>query len=269
MISRVRLPLVAVFLCACFAAIADERIEALEPHMGTMFRIVLYAGDPARAHIAIRAAFDRVADLDNKLSDYKPYSELTTICATAVGRDVPISEDLYTVLTASQSLADRTDGAFDVTLGPVIRLWRKARQTGRLPITDGLTEAARRTGYRKLHLINLGNRPAVRLDIEGMQLDLGAIAKATLPTKGCGSCVNTDFRRRWSPPAAISHLATRLPANRDGTQASIPSTHRAKPSPTFCSCTTRRFPPLATPNSSRRSMVSAILTSSIQERSWD
>ena len=158
----------------------SERIEALEPHMGTMFRIVLYADDPGAAHVAIRAAFDRVGELDSELSDYIPESELNRVCETAVGRDVRISDDLNTVLRASQSLADRTDGAFDVTLGPVIRLWRSARQTGQLPTADALAEAAARTGYRHLHL----GTGVIRLDLPDMQLDLGAIAKGYAADEG-------------------------------------------------------------------------------------
>ena len=154
-------------------AAAQERIEAFEPHMGTMFRIVLYADDVERANQAIRAAFDRVADLDNELSDYKPDSELNNACRAAVDRDVPISEDLATVLHASQALSEATEGAFDVTLGPVIRLWRKARQTRVLPSAEALAEARRLSGYRKLRV---GER-TLRVELPGMQLDLGAIAK--------------------------------------------------------------------------------------------
>ncbi len=160
-----------LFLCAGVSA--AERIEASEPHMGTMFRIVLYAGDARSAGEAIKAAFDRIAELDNELSDYKPDSELNRICRSAVGRDIPISEDLYAVLGASQALAETTDGAFDVSIGPVVRLWRGARQTRQLPSPLDLAEALRHTGYRNLHL---GDH-TLRLDLEGMQLDLGAIAK--------------------------------------------------------------------------------------------
>jgi len=170
-------------VAAClFAATltGGERIEALEPHMGTMFRIVLYADDPVKAHTAIRAAFDRVSDLDGKLSDYNPDSELNRVCTTAVNRDVPISEDLYSVLKVSQSLADRTDGAFDVTLGPLIRVWRVARQARVLPTPDEIAGALSRSGYRKLHL----GTHTVRLDMPGMQLDLGAIAKGYAADEG-------------------------------------------------------------------------------------
>jgi thiamine biosynthesis lipoprotein len=175
----------AVFAVLLAASLpAAERIEALEPHMGTMFRIVLYADDAARAHTAIRAAFDRVADLDNKLSDYIAESELNRVCKTAVGSEVPISVDLYTVLKASQAMAERTDGAFDVTLGSVIRLWRTARQSHKLPSPDELSAAAQRSGYHHLHLTNEASHPAIRLDIEGMQLDLGAIAKGYAADEG-------------------------------------------------------------------------------------
>jgi len=176
------LAVLALWLCPSLRAAG--RIEALEPHMGTMFRIVLYADDPVRAHAAIRAAFDRVADLDNKLSDYLADSELNRVCTTAIGRDVAISGDLYTVLVASQSLADRTDGAFDVTLGPVIRLWRTARQTGWQPAADEITSALQRTGYRRLHLAGTAAHPTIRLDFAGMQLDLGAIAKGYAADEG-------------------------------------------------------------------------------------
>src|SRR5205085_1455318 len=75
----------------------------------------------------------------------------------------------------SQKLAAETAGAFDVTLGPVIRLWRQARKDIRLPSAAALREAAAHTGYRKLHLDPQAQ--TVMLDEPGMQLDVGGIAK--------------------------------------------------------------------------------------------
>jgi thiamine biosynthesis lipoprotein len=86
-----------------------------------------------------------------------------------------VSKDLFLVLSASQELAARSEGAFDVTLGPVIRLWRQARKENRLPEAAALQQATARCGYRKLHL-NPEQR-AVTLAGPGMQLDLGGIAK--------------------------------------------------------------------------------------------
>jgi thiamine biosynthesis lipoprotein len=208
---------------------AAERIEAIEPHMGTMFRIVLYSDNPGAAHTAIRAAFDRIADLDYKLSDYVPDSELNRLCVTAVGHDIPISTDLYTVLTASRSLADRSNGAFDVTLGPVIRLWREARQTGQLPTEDQLAAAANRTGYSKLHLANAGNRPTVRLDLAGMQLDLGAIAKGYAADEGLRTLRDHGFPRALV--AASGDIAFGdAPPGRAGWEAGVDSLNASRES---------------------------------------
>src|SRR6187402_3657714 len=126
-------------LCIGLAALAGaappelHRYEAVEPHMGTLVRVTVYTPDEQTAKAAFRAAFDRIRDLDNTLSDYKPDSELNRITKTAVERAMPVSEDLCTVLRASQDLADETGGAFDITQAPVIQLWREARRTGRLP----------------------------------------------------------------------------------------------------------------------------------------
>jgi thiamine biosynthesis lipoprotein len=152
-----------------------HRYEAVEPHMGTLFRIELYAPDEATARGAFRAAFSRIHDLDQTLSDYQPDSELNRICVTAVGWPVKVSDDLFKVLEASQEIAAKTGGAFDVTLGPVIRLWRQARQLHRLPDPDQLRQAASRCGYRKLHLDAAAR--TVELDQAGIQLDVGGIAK--------------------------------------------------------------------------------------------
>jgi FAD:protein FMN transferase len=152
-----------------------QRFEAVEPHMGTLVRVTVYAADQQQAADAFRAAFDRIRALDRILSDYRPDSELNDVTRRAAGRAVAVSDDLFAVLQASQDLAGATGGAFDVTQGPVIRLWREARKTGRLPDPQALEQAAQRTGFRKLHLN--ASRKTVTLDAAGMALDLGAIGK--------------------------------------------------------------------------------------------
>ncbi len=152
-----------------------DRYEAVEPHMGTLVRITLYAPGDQAAREAFRAAFDRIRTLDRTLSDYRPDSELSHITTAAVGRPVRVSHDLFAVLLASQQLAEATGGAFDITLGPIVRLWREARRTGRMPDPAALGEASARSGFRKMHL-DAGHR-TVRFDLAGMALDVGGIGK--------------------------------------------------------------------------------------------
>jgi thiamine biosynthesis lipoprotein len=139
-----------------------EQFEGVEPHMGTLVRITIYSQDPS----PLRAAFSRIAELDERLSDYKDDSELNRLCRTH-GVAVKISHDLFRVLDASLKLSRLTDGAFDVTIGPVTHFWR----LGRLP--DAETMAV--VGWRNVVLDK--KRRTAELKLAGMQLDLGAIAK--------------------------------------------------------------------------------------------
>jgi thiamine biosynthesis lipoprotein len=154
---------------------ALERFAFAEIQMGTRFEIVLYAADRTAAERAARAAFARVADLDRVMSDFKPDSELMRLCAKAGGAPVRISEELFFVLSRAQGVAGQSDGAFDVTVGPLSRLWRQARKTRRLPEPDDLARAKALVGYRNL-VLDATNRTA-RLLKPGMQLDLGGIGK--------------------------------------------------------------------------------------------
>lgn len=158
-------------LALCAVCDAAERIESARPAMGTMFRVVIYAESSDRGSRAIDDAFQHAAQLNAILSDYIPDSELNRIST----RETPVSEHLFRVLDAAQRIARATRGAFDITQGPVIRLWRDARKSGRLPDPQAIWEARARSGYRKLKL-NAQRRTA-RLTREGMQLDLGGIAK--------------------------------------------------------------------------------------------
>jgi thiamine biosynthesis lipoprotein len=152
-----------------------SRIELTEPQMGTQMRLVVYADDEARARTAMRAAFDRVADLNRTLSDYQPSSELMRLCARAGQGPIAISPDLFRILDVAQTLARRTNGAFDVTSGPLTHLWRRARRFSEVPATPRITEALALTGFRHLHL-DASKRTAT-LDTPGMTLDLGGLAK--------------------------------------------------------------------------------------------
>ncbi len=159
--------------------------------MGTIFRIVLYAPDPTTASKASRAAFDRIQTLDNITSDYKPGSELRQLCDKAGGPPVKVSEDLFRVLAAAEEVSTRSDGAFDITVGPVVRLWRRARRRHELPDPERLAGARDLVGYEKIQLDPQAR--TVQLLKPGMLLDLGGIAKgdaadqALMVLKGFGA----------------------------------------------------------------------------------
>lgn len=153
-----------------------RRFEFEQPQMGGPFKIILYASDAGRANAAAAAAFQRAEELNAILSDYETDSELNALSrASGNGQARPVSDDLWRVLEQAQALAVRTRGAFDITVGPYVNLWRRARRLGQLPESRLLAEASRRVGYDKVAL-DRRNR-TVRLTVPGMKLDLGGIAK--------------------------------------------------------------------------------------------
>ncbi len=179
----ISIPYRAISSVIALAAIAHSLIFSSEParfefweaHMGTRFKIILYAPDAETAARASRAAFARIAQLEATMSDYRESSELVSLCRQAGSGPVKVSEDLFRILTISQEWARRTEGAFDVTIGPLVQLWRRARRTRTLPEAQRLQQARALTGYQKLHLD--ATMRSVKLDLPGMQLDLGGIAK--------------------------------------------------------------------------------------------
>jgi thiamine biosynthesis lipoprotein len=152
-----------------------QRHEYAQLHMGVRTRLVVYAATTGQADAAARAAYARVAELEQVASDYRPTSELMQLCRNAGQGPVKVSPELFTLLSFAQELARRTDGAFDVTVGPYVQLWRGARKSQQLPDPDQLDAARRLVGWRHVHLDP--RHRTVALALPGMRLDLGGIAK--------------------------------------------------------------------------------------------
>ena len=153
-----------------------ERFEYQKPEMGVPFRFVLYAADRATADAAADAAFKRVGELNGSMSDYDMESELSRLSrSSGQGKEVEVSPDLWIVLERAQQVAERSQGAFDVTVGPCVLLWRKARREHRMPDCVRLEEARRAVGYQHVRLNP--KRRAVQLLVPDMRLDFGGIAK--------------------------------------------------------------------------------------------
>jgi thiamine biosynthesis lipoprotein len=143
--------------------------------MGVPFKLLLYAPDDIAAKGAFAAAFARVAELNRSLSDYDPDSELSRLSRSApMAHGVAVSQPLWQVLARSQALAERSHGAFDVTVGPYVRLWRRARRTREMPSDERLAEARAAVGYQYLKLD--ASVHSAQLLKPNMRLDLGGIA---------------------------------------------------------------------------------------------
>jgi len=170
---------VCAILIGIRPGLADDPLSRFEYHrraMGVDFSIVLYGAEKGAANSAAAAALDRVTLIDSICSDYQADSELRRLCARAkAGKAMPVSGDLARVLQRSQQVAKLTGGAFDVTVGPLTKLWRRARRQKKLPPADRFRQARMLVGHRLLEVD--GPVRQVTLKRAGMRLDLGGIAK--------------------------------------------------------------------------------------------
>ena len=152
-----------------------KRFEFRKVLMGVVARIVVYAPDREIAAWACSRAFQRIADLEDLMSDYRPHSELMRLCTEGHLAPFRVSDDLFFVLQRALELSQRTNGAFDITVGPFVALWRRARQTKQLPSEEELHRARQLVGWEKIHLDPESR--TVKLAVPNMKLDLGGIAK--------------------------------------------------------------------------------------------
>jgi FAD:protein FMN transferase len=164
--------------------------------MGAKFVVLIDEDDKQKAERGAIAAFREAERLNLALSDYESSSELVRFSESSQsGVKFKLSGDLFKVLSHGQELSYESDGCFDVTIGPLSRLWRIARFRKKMPPEEKLATALNRVGYQNLHLSAKGR--TATLKTPGMVLDLGGIAKGyaadrmleTLRENGLGRCL--------------------------------------------------------------------------------
>ncbi|MBN8853472.1 MAG: FAD:protein FMN transferase [Sphingobacteriales bacterium] len=197
-----KLLLTICLLTAC-QAWGQTKYIFQRPEMGSPFTITIYGADSASVAQVAAAAFDTAEKLNACLSDYIDSSEISRLSATGgQHRWVPVSAPLFDILQQSLQAAILSEGSYDITVGPVVRLWRQARKTHQFPDSAALRAALARTGYRYLHLDTLTH--AVLLDKEGMQLDIGGLGK------GFVAQAALDLIRRNGYPIAMVNAGGKI-----------------------------------------------------------
>ena len=143
--------------------------------MWTKFEIIAYGPDRARLAEAADAAFDEIDRLDRQMSNYSDASELTYINRNAAHQDVIVEKELFDLLKLSIDYSKTTDGTFDITVGPLMKAWGFFDNKGRVPEAGELKSVMARVGFK--HVVLNDRTHTIRFDREGVELDLGGIAK--------------------------------------------------------------------------------------------
>ena len=158
--------------CSTFSQCSKYTFQ--RPKMGSAFVITVFAHDSLTLLPIIEEAYSRVDTLNRIFSDYLESSEINTVCQKAHLWQ-PISKDLFHLLKISDQAHKMTHGTFDITVGQIVKVWRKARQTKQMPNNEALRAALRKTGFKN---INIDEKSAqIRFNTEGVLLDFGGIVK--------------------------------------------------------------------------------------------
>ena len=159
-----------------YPALSQKKYVFEQPEMGSPFIISIHGDDSSAVAAAANAAFRKIDTLNTLFSDYIGSSELSRLSATAgSGKYISVSPCLMDILQRSLQASRYSNGSFDITVGPVVKIWRKARKEKIFPERDMLQKAMQAVGYKYIHLDSLHR--AAWLERPGMQLDLGGIAK--------------------------------------------------------------------------------------------
>lgn len=193
---------------------AEVRVSESRRLMGVPWTITAFAATREAGRAAVAEAFTEVERLEEILSDYDPGSELSRLSAAAPTVDpVRLGDDLWRVLSAAVAWRERSDGAFDPTVGPLTTLWRQARRAGVMPRPDKVAAARQAVGAATLALD--AERRAAALREPGMRLDLGGIgmgyavdrALAALAARGVTRALvdaSGDIAAAGPPPGAAA-----------------------------------------------------------------
>ena len=176
--------LLLIFVCRmiqpCCIAEDLHRYTYEEIAMSIPVRIVVCSESESKAQVAAETAFRRVHELDAIMTDYDSDSELLQMCRQGgkTGEPATVSDDLFRVLQKSKQFSIDSGGAFDITVGPVVRLWRRARRLHEFPEKRLLDEAVALVG-NDLWEIDAETQ-TVTIKKDKVLFDLGGIAKGDI-----------------------------------------------------------------------------------------
>jgi thiamine biosynthesis lipoprotein len=157
------------------ASNAEQLFTRVHPAMGTDFTLYIYAVDAAAADREADRTFTIVDQIESLLSNYQPQSELSRINSGAGSHAVTTDPETFRFLQESLAWSARSDGAFDITVGKLMKAWGFFRSTGHVPSDAELARVRAETGWRRV-VLNTGTR-TVRFTEPGVELDPGGIGK--------------------------------------------------------------------------------------------
>lgn len=152
-----------------------SRAEGSVDTMGSTFSIVAYGEDRDQLQAAVESALEEARRLDQLLSNYRPESEWSQVNREAADHPVHVSPELFNLLSACVKYSRESQGTFDISVGPLMRIWGFYKGSGHLPHRAEIRGALDHVGYRNL-ILDPKNQ-TVQFARKGMDIDPGGIGK--------------------------------------------------------------------------------------------
>ena len=175
--SKLKQFVVVLFLSGTLAADQPEllRLEESADAMGATYSVVVYGYDRVKMEAAADAAFDEVRRLDEMLSNYRADSDWSEVNRHAAEKPVKVSPEMFQLLLDCVAYSRESEGAFDISVGPLMKVWGFYKGSGHLPHRAEVAAALPNVGYRHIHLDAAAG--TVWFDRSGVELDPGGIGK--------------------------------------------------------------------------------------------
>lgn len=152
-----------------------SRAEGSVDTMGSTFTVVVYGSDRDQLQSAVEAALEEARRLDQLLSNYRKESEWSQVNREAADHPVHVSPELFNLLAACVEYSRQSEGTFDITVGPLMKIWGFYKGSGHLPHRAEVLGALGDVGYKGL-LLDQGKQ-TVKFSKKGMEMDPGGIGK--------------------------------------------------------------------------------------------
>jgi FAD:protein FMN transferase len=195
------------------------RYEGSRVSMACPYSIVIYGKEAKQLPLIVEAGLDEVDRIDNLMSNYKPDSALSRINKDAGKGPVLVEPELFNFIQRCVDYSQESDGAFDITVGPLMKAWGFFRGEGRIPWPFELWSVLKRVGYQ--HLILSPEERTIQFARSGMELDLGGIAKGYAVDRVVSLLKEYKIEKAFVSAGGSTLYGLGSPPDRDGWEVQI------------------------------------------------
>jgi thiamine biosynthesis lipoprotein len=216
--------LVLVWLLGTSPLCAQTLYRGEHQAMGTTWTILLYAGDATTGQDALDAAFEEADRVDNLLSNYKPESELSRVNREAAAGPVTTDPETFAFLQTAMHHSEVSNGAFDITVGRLLRTWGFFDHAGKVPTPAERAADAAGVGWKHV-LLDPANRTVRFVDSRSLELDPGSIGKGYAVDRIVNVLRGLGIKCAFLSAGSSSVYAIGAPPGKDGWTVDIPDPH--------------------------------------------